>query len=49
MYPAITQFDTKIRELLEEAEQIEARLDELKERDRRDRELRLAATPALCA
>jgi hypothetical protein len=44
MYPATTQFDTKLRELLEEAAQLKACLDELEpsEPARDDREPRLA-------
>jgi hypothetical protein len=47
MYPATIQLDTRVRELLEEAEQIKACLDDLEpsERARDDGEPRLA----LCA
>ena len=50
MYPATTQFDTRIRELAEEIAEIKATLDDLSERTRScdEREPRLAGFPALC-
>jgi hypothetical protein len=38
MYPATTQFDTRVRELVEEIAEIKAYLDGLNERDRGDEE-----------
>ncbi len=50
MYPATTQLDTRIRELVEEIAEIKAMLDELECRSRGsdDGEPRLARTPAVC-
>jgi hypothetical protein len=50
MYPATTQFDTRIRELVEEIAEIKATLDELSERTRScdEGEPRLAGVPVLC-
>ena len=50
MYPATTQFDTRIREIVEEIAEIKATLDELSERTRScdEGESRLADVPLLC-
>jgi hypothetical protein len=50
MYPATTQFDTRIRELVEEIAEIKATLDDLSERTRScdESESRPAGAPALC-
>ena len=42
MYPTTTQFDTRLRELLEEIAQVKAYLDELSGRERGDDEERAA-------
>ena len=41
MYPATTQFDTRIREIVEEIAEIKAYLDDLNGRDRGDDEERV--------
>jgi hypothetical protein len=50
MYPATTQFDTRIRELVEEIAELKATLDDLSERTRScdEGEPRLAGVPLPC-
>ena len=50
MYPAITQFDTRLRELVDEVAELKATLDDQSERTRScdEGEPRLVGVPALC-